>query len=69
MICSSGFLNNCHLNIYYNDPVVIIGWMIFAIVTWQLKSLIWTLVKWIFWFAIGIGCMAAILLGMGYIFM
>lgn len=43
-----GLFNICKLIIHYNDPLVIIGWMIFAIIVWQTKGFIWSLIKWIF---------------------
>lgn len=58
MECTAGFFNNCNLTNYYNDPLVIIGWMIFAIVAWQLKSLIWIVVKWLLWLSLGLLCAA-----------
>jgi hypothetical protein len=50
-----GFSNTCELinnyfntyYIHYNDPLVIVGWMIFAIIAWQIKGFIWSLIKWI----------------------
>jgi len=53
-----GFSNTCELinnyHLHYNDPLVIISWMIFAIIIWQLKGFIWGLIKWIFWLSIGL---------------
>jgi ABC-type uncharacterized transport system permease subunit len=64
MDCSQvGFWNTCelinnHYHIHYNNPFVIIAWMIFAIIIWHLKALIWNLIKWIFWFLIGLFLLA-----------
>lgn len=61
-----GFSNTCELinnyyHLHYNDPLVIIGWMIFAIIIWQLKGFIWSLIKWIFLLSIGLFLLAVCL--------
>ena len=50
MSCTQiGLFNNCTYLIYYTEPVVIVGWMIFAIVIWQLRGFIWKVITFILW--------------------